>query len=70
VIPIWKSDVERSIDAKNSHAYAEAVATIARIRRLMLAAGHEQAFPPYTAQLRARHKAKRNLMKLFDQRRW
>jgi hypothetical protein len=36
----------------------------------MVAAGHEKAFPPYTAQLRASHKAKRNLMKLFDQRRW
>ena len=69
-IPIWQSDVERAIDAKNNHAYAEAVATIARVRRLMVAAGHEEAFLPYTVQLRARHKAKRNLMKLFDQRRW
>jgi uncharacterized Zn finger protein len=70
VIPIWQSEVERAIDAKNNHAYAEAVATIARIRTLMVVAGHEEAFPPYTAQLRARHKAKRNLMKLFDQHHW
>jgi len=70
VIPIWQSEVERAIDAKNNHAYAEAVATIARVRRLMVAAGHEEAFAPYAVQLRARHKAKRNLMKLFDQRRW
>jgi len=69
-IPIWQSDVERAIDAKNNHAYAEAVATIARIRTLMVAAGHEEAFPPYAGQLRARHKAKRNLMKLFDQHHW
>src|SRR5664280_562738 len=69
-IPIWQSEVERAIDAKNNHAYAEAVATIARIRTLMVVAGHEEMFPPYTAQLRARHKAKRNLMKLFDQHHW
>jgi len=70
VIPIWQREVERAIDAKNNHAYAEAVATIARIRTLMVAADHEEAFPPYAAQLRARHKAKRNLMKLFDQHHW
>ena len=69
-IPIWQSDVERVIEVKNNHACAEAVATIARIRTLMVAAGQEEAFPPYTAQLRARHKAKRNLVKLFDQRHW
>jgi len=70
VIPIWQSEVERAIDAKNTHAYAEAVATIARIRTLMVAADHEEAFPPYAAQLRARQKTKRNLMKLFDQHHW
>jgi tetratricopeptide (TPR) repeat protein len=69
-IPIWQSDVERAIDAKNNHAYAEAVATIARIRTLMVEAGQDEAFPSYTEQLRARHKAKRNLMKLFDQHHW
>jgi uncharacterized Zn finger protein len=69
-IPIWQSDVELAIDAKNNHAYAEAVATIAKVRRLVVAAGHEESFRPYTAQLRARHKAKRNLMRLFDQRGW
>jgi uncharacterized Zn finger protein len=69
-IPIWQSDVERVIDAKNNHAYAEAVAAIARIRTLMVAAGQDEAFPSYTEQLRARHQAKRNLMKLFDQHHW
>lgn len=37
---------------------------------LMVAADHEEGFPPYAAQLRARHKAKSNLMKLFDQHHW
>lgn len=69
MIPIWQGEVERAIDAKNNHAYAEAVATIARIRTLMVAA-YEEAFAPFAAQLRARHKAKRNLMKLFDQHHW
>lgn len=69
-IPIWQGEVERAIDMKKNHAYAEAVTTIARIRGLMNAAGQGDGFPAYTARLRVAHKAKRNLMKLFDERQW
>ena len=60
----------RAIDMKKNRAYAEAVTTIARIRGLMEAAGEGDEFPAYTGRLRATHKAKRNLMKLFDERQW
>jgi uncharacterized Zn finger protein len=70
VIPIWQGEIERIIDAKNNQAYREAVDLIARVARLMRAAGCEADFAPYTAKLRATHKPKRNLMKLFDERSW
>ncbi|MDQ6934368.1 MAG: hypothetical protein M3130_03635 [Actinomycetota bacterium] len=69
-IPIWQAEVERSIDAKKNHAYAQAVELIVRVGELMSAAGREADFTPYVAKLRALHKPKRNLMKLFDERRW
>jgi uncharacterized Zn finger protein len=69
-IPIWQAEVERSIDAKNNQAYAQAVELIARVGRLMSAADREADFTPYVAKVRASHKPKRNLMKLFDQRSW
>lgn len=70
VIPIWQREVESAIDQKNNQAYTEAVGHIARIRGLMIAADRGEDFPGYTAALRAKHKPKRNLMKLFDERHW
>lgn len=69
-IPIWQEEIERQIDAKNNQAYAAAVDLIVRVGRLMKAAGREADLPPYTATLRLKHKPKRNLMKLFDGKRW
>jgi len=69
-IPIWQAEAERCIDAKNNSAYAEAVELIVRVGRLMAAAEREADFTPYVAKLRATHKPKRNLMKLFDERNW
>jgi len=69
-IPIWQEEVERQIDVKKNHAYAEAVELIARVGRLMTAADREADFAPYVAKVRATHKPKRNLTKLFDERSW
>jgi uncharacterized Zn finger protein len=69
-IPIWQAEVERRIDAKNNQAYAEAVELIARVCRLMAAADQDADFAPYVAKVRAAHKPKRNLMKLFNERSW
>ena len=43
---------------------------LAHIATLMAAAGRADAFEPYVAEVRARHKPKRNLMNLFGQRGW
>lgn len=69
-IPIYQDDVEATIGAKNNDAYRAAVERLDHIAVLMTAAGQPETFAPYVAQVRTRHKPKRNLMKLFDQRGW
>ena len=69
-IPIFEDEVERLIAAKNNDAYRQAVETMAHVAKLMRAAAQPDAFGPYAAGVRARHKPKRNLMKLLDDRRW
>jgi uncharacterized Zn finger protein len=69
-IPIWQTEVERQISAKNNQSYAEAVGLIERVGRLLNAADRESEFAPYVAGLRVSHKPKRNLMKLFAERDW
>jgi hypothetical protein len=46
------------------------VDTMMRVRALMIRTEREAEFPAYAAQVRATHKAKRNLMKLFDGQGW
>jgi uncharacterized Zn finger protein len=69
-IPIYQEEVERAIGAKDNRSYQDAVGTMTRVRTLMARAGREGEFPAYAAQVRAIHKAKRNLMKLFDGQGW
>lgn len=60
----------REIAAMSNPSYANAVALIERVGRLMTAAGHGHDFTPYVAGLATEHKRKRNLMKLFAERGW
>lgn len=69
-VTIFEQDVERLIAAKNNNAYRQAVDTMAHVAELMRAAAQPQAFEGYAAGVRARHKPKRNLMKLLDARGW
>jgi uncharacterized Zn finger protein len=69
-IPIYQEEVERDIDAKNNRAYQDAVDTMIRVRALMIRTDREAELPAYAAQVRATHKAKRNLLKLFDGQGW
>ncbi len=69
-IPIFEDEVERLIAAKNNDAYRQAVETMAHVAKLMRAAAQPDVFAPYAAGVRARHKPKRNLMKLLDARGW
>lgn len=69
-IPIFEERVERLIGAKRNDAYHEAVDLMAHVGQLMRTAAQPEAFEPYAAGVRARHKAKRNLVKLLDARHW
>jgi uncharacterized Zn finger protein len=69
-LPIWREEVDREINAMNNQSYANAVATIERVGRLMSAAGRGEEFAPYVAGVREAHRRKRNLMKLFAERGW
>ncbi len=69
-IPIYQEEIERAVGAKNNRGYQEAVDTMIRVRTLMARAGQNGEFPAYVARVRAVHKAKRNLMKLFDRQGW
>ncbi len=69
-IPIFEDEVERLIAAKNNGAYRQAVETMTHVQKLVRAAAQPEAFGPYAAGVRARHKPKRNLIKLLDARGW
>ncbi|MDP9094532.1 MAG: hypothetical protein M3N95_16730 [Actinomycetota bacterium] len=69
-LPIWREEVDREIGAMNNQSYANAVATIERVRRLMSAAGRGDQFALYVTGVREAHRRKRNLMKLFAERGW
>jgi uncharacterized Zn finger protein len=67
VLPIYRRDIGRSIDAKNNRAHADAVKTMHKLKGLMDRAGRAEEFPTYIASVRTVHKPKRNLMKLMDE---
>ena len=69
-IPIYQREAERSIETKNNRGYQDGVAFMAKVRDLMDRAGNSQEFASFAAEVRGRHKPKRNLMKLFDQKGW
>jgi len=69
-IPLWRDEVTREIAAMSNPSYANAVALIERIGRLLRLVGREEEFASYVAGLATEHKRKRNLMKLFAKRGW
>ncbi len=69
-VPIFQREIERLIDTKNNRGYADAVALMDHVRELLVQAGRAEAFTPYAKRVRATHKPKRNLMKLFDAKGW
>lgn len=69
-IPLRREEVTREINAMNNSSYANAVATIERIGRLLATAGRKNEFPTYVSELATQHRRKRNLMKLFAERGW
>jgi uncharacterized Zn finger protein len=63
---IYRESLEAVIDQKNNRVYEEAVQRILKIGKLMERTGHAAEFVDFIGDLRARHKPKRNFIKLLD----
>lgn len=66
-LQIYRESIEPLIDRKNNQAYKEAVTRISKIGKLMEQTGRAAEFLEYVSELRARHKPKRNFIKLLAQ---
>lgn len=63
---IYRTLIDRIVDLRNNDAYDRAAELTARIRRLMRKADEQSDFEQFLADLRKRHKAKRNFMQRLD----
>ena len=66
-VAIYQREVEHLIDGKNNSAYEEAVRLLSKVAGLMARLGRTDEFRSYLIGARARHKPKRNLLRLLDQ---
>jgi tetratricopeptide (TPR) repeat protein len=69
-IGVYEPEVFVQIEIKKNQAYRQAVAMLARIRRLARHADQPQRFEDILRRVRDEHGRKRNLMKLLDQKGW
>ena len=64
-VPVYQRLVESIISRKNNDAYDDATRMVTHIRDLLQGMGQQAEFAAYLAELKLRHKPKRNLMKLL-----
>jgi uncharacterized Zn finger protein len=69
-ITVYQRQVDRIINKKENWAYSEAVKLLKKIQKMMTPLGRDKEFLEFVADIRVRHKPKRNLMKLLDQTKW
>jgi uncharacterized Zn finger protein len=62
---ICREQVEPTIERKTKADYRDATDLLAKVRDLMVRTGDADEFPAYLAEIRERHKRKRNLIKLL-----
>ena len=66
VLPIYRRQIEPTVNQKNNAAYEEAVKYLRIMRDLMNRLGRSDEFAAHLASIRAAHKPKRNFMKLLE----
>jgi uncharacterized Zn finger protein len=67
-LTVYRRHVEQTIAGKDKRSYTEAVRLIDKtIRPLLTECGKPKDFEAYLEEIRARHRPKRNLMKLMDE---
>jgi uncharacterized Zn finger protein len=69
-IPVYERAAYAQIDTRNNKGYRAAVEHLAAVRKLACQAGEPERFDRVLVDVRAKHKAKRNLAALLDQRGW
>lgn len=70
VLPVYRRLVEAAVDRKSNDAYGEAVELMKRARTVMKRLGKGADFTGYVADVRAKHRPKRNLMRMLDAAGW
>ncbi len=68
-LPVYKGQIDPTVNKKNNDAYREAVGLLRKVRDIMTRLGREAEFAGYLDRVRVAHKAKRNFMKLMEQMR-
>lgn len=63
---IYRRFLDGIVDQRNNNAYDQAAELMATIRALMHKAKQQKAFTTFLAEVRTRHKAKRNFMQRLD----
>jgi uncharacterized Zn finger protein len=69
-LPIYRDQVDQTLQSTGNAAYEAAVDLLGRIGDLMARLGRQAEFADYLAWLRTAHKRKRNLIKLLDAQQW
>lgn len=69
-VPVYERAAYAEIDTRNNKGYRAAVDHLAAIRKLACQAGEPVRFDGVLAEVRSKHKQKRNLMALLDARGW
>lgn len=69
-LPIYLEQIELSIGGTNKRAYREAVGWLRHVRQLLARLDDPDAFARIVAEVRAKHRLKRNLMALLDREGW
>jgi len=69
-IAVYQRQVEHIINGKSNASYEAAVRLLHKVSKLMATMGRTTELHDFVASLRARHKPKRNLMKLLDRAKW
>lgn len=66
-VAIYQARLDGIMKQANKHAYDQAAALVAKIRKLMQRAKQEKEFAAWLDTVRLKHKAKRNFMQRLDQ---
>jgi uncharacterized Zn finger protein len=69
-VRIYKNHVATLLRNTGDRVYEEAVGFLEKIKTILGRSGAESEFRPYLTEIRARHKRKRNLMKMLDRKGW